>query len=159
MDRDSVCRCSAQNMWLGWKEYWHLLHFANPNGSSPGSHSTWDSRGCVNQVALRTCMGGLRIPDCLSRLMKSKFLEFPLWCSRDESDEEPWGYGFDPWLHSVGWGSGIAMSCGVGHKCGLDLALLWLWCRPAATALVRFLAWEPPYVAGVALKRQKDKQQ
>ena len=36
-----------------------------------------------------------------------------------------------------------------------DLALLWLWCRPAAVALIRPLAWEPPYTAGVALKRQK----
>ena len=45
-------------------------------------------------------------------------------------------------------------SCGVGHRCGLDLALLWLWCRPAATALIRPLAWQPPYAAGAALKRQ-----
>ena len=33
-----------------------------------------------------------------------------------------------------------------------DLALLWLWCRPAAAALIRPLAWELPYAAGVALK-------
>jgi len=26
--------------------------------------------------------------------------------------------------------------------------LLWLWLRPAATAPVRPLAWEPPYTAG-----------
>ena len=26
------------------------------------------------------------------------------------------------------------MSCGVGCRRGSDLALLWLWCRPAATA-------------------------
>ena len=26
-------------------------------------------------------------------------------------------------------GSGIAVSCGVGQGCGLDPALLWLWCR------------------------------
>ena len=32
-----------------------------------------------------------------------------------------------------------------------------LWCRPAATAPVRLLTWEPPYAAGVALKRQKKK--
>ena len=38
-----------------------------------------------------------------------------------------------------------------------DLALLWLWCRPAATAPIRPLAWEPPYATGVALKRQKEK--
>jgi len=38
----------------------------------------------------------------------------------------------------------IAMSCGVGHRCSSDLVLLWLWCRPAATAPIRPLAWEPP---------------
>ena len=38
-----------------------------------------------------------------------------------------------------------------------DLALLWLWCRPAVIAPIRPLAWEPPYAAGVALKRQKIK--
>ena len=32
-----------------------------------------------------------------------------------------------------------------GH--GIDLAWLWLWCRPAATALIRPLAWAPPYAA------------
>ena len=49
------------------------------------------------------------------------------------------------------------MSCGVAQRGGLDLALLWLWCRPAATALIRSLAWKPPYATGAALKRQKDK--
>ena len=49
------------------------------------------------------------------------------------------------------------MSYGVGRRCGSDLALLWLWCRPEATASVGPLAWEPPYAAGVALKGQKDK--
>ena len=53
------------------------------------------------------------------------------------------------------------MSCGVGHRRSLDpslLWLLWLWCKPlAAVALIRPLAWEPPYAAGVALKRQKTK--
>ena len=34
---------------------------------------------------------------------------------------------------------------------------LWLWHRLAAAAPIRPLAWEPPYVAGAALKRQKDK--
>ena len=52
------------------------------------------------------------------------------------------------------------MSCGVGHRCNSDPMLLWLWCRLAATALIRPLAWEPPYAMGAALekaKRQKDK--
>ena len=39
-----------------------------------------------------------------------------------------------------------------------DLALLWLWCRLAAVAPIRPLAWEPPYAAGAAPKRQKSKQ-
>ena len=49
------------------------------------------------------------------------------------------------------------MSCGVGHRHGSDLALLWLWHRPAAVAPIRPLAWEPPNAAGMALKRQKKK--
>ena len=48
------------------------------------------------------------------------------------------------------------MSCGVGRRIGSDLALLWLWRRLVATALIRSLAWEPPYAAGAALKRKKD---
>ena len=48
------------------------------------------------------------------------------------------------------------MSCGVGCRHGLDLVLLWLWHRPAATALIGSLAWEPPYAKGAALKGQKD---
>ena len=45
------------------------------------------------------------------------------------------------------------MSCGVGHRCGWDPALLWLWCRLAAVALIRPLAWEPPHAAGAALEK------
>ena len=33
-----------------------------------------------------------------------------------------------------------------------DLALLWLWCKPAATAPVRPLAWELLYATGAALE-------
>ena len=49
------------------------------------------------------------------------------------------------------------MRYGVGRKCGSDLVLLWLWCRPMATAPIRPLVWEPPYATGMALKRQKKK--
>ena len=42
------------------------------------------------------------------------------------------------------------MTCGVGRRCGSDPALLWLWGRPAATALSRLLAWDPPYAEGAA---------
>ena len=44
------------------------------------------------------------------------------------------------------------MSFGVSHRSGLDPVLLWLWHRPAAIALIRPLAWEPPYATSVALK-------
>ena len=49
------------------------------------------------------------------------------------------------------------MSCGVGRRCGSDPALLWLWRRPAATAPMRPLAWEPLYAAGAALEKAKTK--
>ena len=50
----------------------------------------------------------------------------------------------------------LPVSCGVGHRLGSDPALL--WCRPAATAPTRPLAWEPPCAAGTALKTQKEKE-
>ena len=40
-----------------------------------------------------------------------------------------------------------------------DLALPWVWCRPAAVAPIRPLAWEPPYVTSAALKKPKTKTQ
>ena len=51
------------------------------------------------------------------------------------------------------WGSCIATSCGVGGRHGSYLVLLWLWCRPAAAALIRLLAWEPPYAVAAALEK------
>ena len=51
----------------------------------------------------------------------------------------------------------MAVSCGVGCRCGSDPVLLWLWHRPAATAPIRPLAWEPLYAVGVALEWQKGK--
>ena len=47
------------------------------------------------------------------------------------------------------------MNCDVGCKCGLDLALLRLWCWPAATALIQPLGWELPYAMASALKCKK----
>ena len=49
------------------------------------------------------------------------------------------------------------MSCGVVHRLSLDLALLWLWRRPAPVALIRPPAWKPPYATGAALKKTKKK--
>ena len=47
------------------------------------------------------------------------------------------------------------MNCGVGHRRGSDWALLGLWGWPAAVAPIPPLAWEPPYVAGVAPPQKK----
>ena len=44
----------------------------------------------------------------------------------------------------------------IGHRQGSDPVLLWLWCRPAATAPNRPLASEPPYAVDAALKRRKE---
>ena len=49
------------------------------------------------------------------------------------------------------------MSSEVGHRCSLDLALLWLRCRAAAAALILPLAWELPCALGVAIKGKKKK--
>ena len=57
--------------------------------------------------------------------------------THEEADLIP---GLAQW---VGWGSSIAM------RCGLDPALLWH--RPAAVTLIRPLAWEPPYATSAAL--------
>ena len=110
-------------------------------GLEPGSsHSTsFKRRCCLFQGAGEECTG-----------IRFGHLEFPSWRRGNESNQEPWGCGFYPWPCSVGEGSGVALSCGVGHRRGSNLAWLWLWCRPAAT-------WEPPYAVGAALKRQKTK--
>ena len=51
------------------------------------------------------------------------------------------------------------MSCGVGRICGWDLALLWLWCGLAATALIPSLAWELLYAIYGPKKKRKEKKQ
>ena len=38
--------------------------------------------------------------------------------------------GLAQWVRDLVW-------CGVGCRCGSDPELLWLWCRPAAVALIR----------------------
>ena len=41
----------------------------------------------------------------------------------------------------------------------LGSTLLWLWWRPAATALIHPLAWEPPYAPEAAQEMAKEQQQ
>ena len=44
------------------------------------------------------------------------------------------------------WDKNLAL-LRVGHRCGSDSMLLWLWCRQAAAAPIQPPAWELPYAA------------
>ena len=46
-----------------------------------------------------------------------------------------------------------ALSCGFSRRRGLDPT--WLWCRPAATALIGPLVWDPPNAAGATPPQKK----
>ena len=59
--------------------------------------------------------------------------------------------GLAQWVEDLA----LSMSCGVGHRCGSEPVLLWLWHKPAATAPIRPLAREPPYTTGMALEKAK----
>ena len=85
---------------------------------------------------------------CRNRSSRCGAVETNSTSTHEDSGSIP---GLTQWVGE----SGVAMSCGVGCRCGSDPTLLWLWCRPAAVALI--LAWEPPYAAGVALKKKKSK--
>ena len=65
--------------------------------------------------------------------------------------------GLIPGLAQWVKGSGFAVSCGVGRRCGLDPELLWLRYRPAATAPIQPLAWKITYATGAALQSKKQK--
>ena len=54
------------------------------------------------------------------------------------------------------WVKDLALPWAVVYV-GLDQISLSLWYRPAAVTSNGPLAWKPPYVAGAALKTQKDK--
>ena len=56
---------------------------------------------------------------------------------------------------SLGLLNGLRIQRGVGRKRVSDPELLCLWHRPAATAPIRPLAWEPPYAKSVPLKSKK----
>ena len=65
------------------------------------------------------------------------------------------------WVRSLALLSGLriwpgaAVSYSVACRCGSDPELPWLWCRPAAIALIQPLAWELLYGVSVALKSRK----
>ena len=91
-------------------------------------------------------------------LFQTGFLRgFQLWLSRLRTWVVSMSLRFDPWPWSMGGGSGLALSCGVGHRHSSDPALLWLWLRPAATAVIQLLAQEPPYAMGFLERKQTNR--
>ena len=62
---------------------------------------------------------------CIGKLsLLKQSWEFPWWLSSNEPDKYPGGCGFNPWPRSEGQGSGVAISCGVGHRCDSDLVVV-----------------------------------
>ena len=59
------------------------------------------------------------------------------------------------WVQSLALLNGLRIQCCCELWCRLQIWLSLASCRLAATALIRPLAWEPPYATGEALKRQK----
>ena len=49
------------------------------------------------------------------------------------------------------------MSCSIGYRHDSDPTFLWLWCRQAAAAPIRPLAWEIPYATHEALIKGEKK--
>ena len=92
------------------------------------------------------------------RYIKTRYLDFLLWHSRNKYDQYPWRHRFDPWSRSVGQGSGVALSCGVGHRHSSILVLLWLWCRPAYPGNFYMLLVCPPPPKKNNQKSQKNPQ-
>ena len=65
------------------------------------------------------------------------------------------------WVQSLASLNGLGIPCccelcGVGHQCGSDSAWLWLWCRSAAVAPIRPLAWNLHMPLVQPLKEKKE---
>ena len=103
------------------------------------------------------------VSHCLFWLSKHLFIKHLLFQSSYRGSEVtnptsiPKDTGSIPGLAQ--WVEDLAfpVSCGVGQRRGSDLALLCLWCRPAATAPIWPLAWKLPYATDVVLKKKKKK--
>lgn len=52
---------------------------------------------------------------------------------------------------------GVAVSCGLSHRCSSGPVLLWLWRRLATVAPIGPRAWELPCASGAALKKEKER--
>ena len=67
-----------------------------------------------------------------------------------EVDSTP---GLAQWVKDLA----LLVSCGVGHRCGSDPMLLWLWCRWVATALISTHSLRTSICPGNSPKKTKKK--
>ena len=85
-------------------------------------------------------------------------LEFLLWLSelrtRHRVHEDA---GSIPGLSQLVKDLASPQTGGIGHRCGSDPALPWLWCRLSAAALIRPRARELPYAVGTAVIKKKER--
>ena len=93
--------------------------------------------------------------SCFKRFLKGSCAEFPVGLSDLRTHhsvhvDEGSIPGLMQWVECSVFCKGH-----VGHRCCSDLVLLWLWHRPAAAAPIQLLAWELPFTAGAALKKEK----
>ena len=51
------------------------------------------------------------------------------------------------------------MNCGIVHRHGSDLILLWLGRGLESVAMIQPLAWEHPYAASAALKKKEKRKE
>ena len=73
----------------------------------------------------------------------------------NKSHYEPWGCGLIPGLAQWVKDMTLPWAVVVGCRLSADPTLLWMWCRPAATAPIRPLALDPLYAVGAALEQTK----
>ena len=94
----------------------------------------------------------------LSFLFQKQYhMEFPSWLRGNESNQEAGGCGFDP-RHAQWIKQPELHELWCTSQMQIGSSLLQLWCRPAAVAPNRPLAWEPSYAMSVALKSKQNKQ-
>ena len=110
------------------------LHYSLPLGFSAG-HSGGKyvalSLPTVGMVAEITVKVTERMKNKLRRMIWSSIVA---QCVKDLMSL--WRCGFNPWPHLVCQGSGIATSSSECHRGSSDVALLWLYHRLAAAALI-----------------------
>ena len=110
----------------------YISHFPTPGNSAPIST-------CSSTIHFYSIHWELWTMIPVVKKKKSLW-EFLLWLSGLIIQLlSLWGCGFNPWPHSVSQGSGIAVSCSIGHKRGSDPVLPCLLHRPTTAAPIWLL--------------------